>query len=74
VENNYFPKSCFYFFQNLTDGSGDFSPTLKSDSGRCLGPLAKFPFSGGDMRKKLRGKLSASPDFAPRDGLPSQKV
>jgi hypothetical protein len=51
-----------------------FRRLVKSDSEKSLGPLATFPFRGGVMGKKCRGKSSASPDFALRDGPPAQKV
>ncbi len=52
VENNYDPKSWFYFFQNFAGnlfGGDNFSPALKPDFERSRGPLTSIPFPDGVM-------------------------
>jgi hypothetical protein len=78
VENKHVPKKLFLFFcQNLPAiffSGGEFLPNLKADSERFLEPLPIFIFLGGVMGKIFGGKSSASPNFAPRDGLPVHEV
>ncbi len=55
-------------------GGGEFSPTLKPNSVRSLGPRPTFPFPGGVMGNIFWENSSGSPNFAPRDGPAEHKV
>ncbi len=65
-------KVVFIFCQNFAGDffwRREFLSNLKPNSQRSLGPIYTFSFPGGVMGNIFWEKSSASPDFAPRNGL-----